>query len=167
MSDRIIVGTISGAFGVKGDVRLKSYCATPDAIAEYTPLTTEAGRSFAQVVVIGQVKNGLVARIDGITTKEQADALKGTDLFTLRDRLPNLPNDEFYHSDLIGLDVVDTGGQVLGQVKSVQNNGADDLLEIHGPDLKATVLLPFTKAAVPTVDLSAGRLVADPPEGLF
>ncbi|WP_368184891.1 ribosome maturation factor RimM [Aestuariibius sp. HNIBRBA575] len=166
-TDQIIVGTIAGAFGVRGEVRLKSYCAIPHAIAEYAPLTTQDGQVFAQIVVEGHTKNGLIARVDGITTKEQADALKGTDLFTQRARLPSLPDDEFYHSDLIGLEVVDTGGQHLGKVKTVQNNGADDLLEIHGPGLKSTVLLPFTKAAIPTVDLAAGRLVADPPEGIF
>jgi 16S rRNA processing protein RimM len=100
-------------------------------------------------------------------TKEEADALKGTQLFAPRDRLPELPDDEFYHADLIGLEVRDTGGTVLGKVKSVLNNGAEDLLEIHGPGLKNTVLLPFTRAAAPTVDIKGGRIVADPPDGLF
>jgi 16S rRNA processing protein RimM len=88
-------------------------------------------------------------------------------LYVPRDRLPSLPDDEFYHADLIGLEVFDTGGTSLGRVKAVLNHGAADLLEIHGPGLKSTVLLPFTREAVPTVDLSAGRIVADPPEGLF
>ena len=78
-----------------------------------------------------------------------------------------MPDDEFYHTDLIGLEVCDTGGTVLGTVRSVQNLGAGDLLEISGPGLKSTVLLPFTKEAVPTVDLGQGRIIADPPEGLF
>ncbi|RYG90563.1 16S rRNA processing protein RimM [Loktanella sp. IMCC34160] len=166
-NDRVIVGSFAGAFGVRGETRIKSFCADPAAIADYTPLYTEDGRSFTTVVLTGQAKGALIARVDGIVTKEDADALKGVNLFADRSHLPNLPDDEYYHADLIGLEVVDTGGTVLGHVKSVQNHGAADLLEIHGPGLKTTVLLPFTLAAVPTVDLAAGRIIADPPDGLF
>lgn len=169
MSDtRVIVGSIAGAFGVRGEVRLKSFCADPAAIADYTPLYTDRGdRSFATIVVTGQTKNALTARIDGIVSKEDADALKGTNLFAERECLPSLPDDEFYHADLIGLTVVDTGGAELGTVRAVQNHGATDLLEIHSPGARASVLLPFTRAAVPTVDLTSGRIIADPPDGLF
>lgn len=167
MSDLICVGAIGGAFGVQGEVRLKSFTAEATSIADYAPLTTEDGSREFDVVVTRSIKNGLAARLSGVVTKEDADALKGTQLFAPRDRLPELPEDEFYYTDLIGLEVRDTGGTVLGNVKSVQNNGADDLLEIHGPGLKNTVLLPFTKAAVPTVDLNGGRIIADPPDGLF
>lgn len=119
------------------------------------------------VLVERVIKNGLAVRLTGIATKEQADALRGVRLFVPRDRLPALPDDEFYHADLIGLPVYDTGGTELGRVKAVHDHGAGDLLEIHGPGLKSTVLLPFTHEVVPTVDLAAGRIVADPPEGLF
>ncbi len=100
-----------------------------------------------------------------ITSKEAADALRGISLYADRDKLPGLPDDEFYHADLIGLEVVDTGGTVLGQVSAVLNHGAGDLLEVYGSGLTAPILLPFTKAVVPTVDLAAGRIVVDPPEG--
>jgi 16S rRNA processing protein RimM len=169
MSDdeKIIVGSIAGAFGVKGEVRLKSFCAEPAAIADYTPLTRSDGPDVQTIVLTGQAKGALVARMDGITTKEEADALKGVELWARRSQLPALPDDEFYHADLIGLEAFDTGGDSLGRIKSVQNNGADDLLEIHGPGLRATVLVPFTRAIVPTVDLASGRVVIDPPGGLF
>ena len=167
MSDRICVGAIAGAYGVNGEVRLKSFTAEPRDIATYTPLTNEDGGQTFTLEISRPIKGGFVARITGIATKEQADALKGRRLFANRDQLPNLPDDEFYHADLVGLLVVDTGGADLGRVKSVQNHGAGDLLEIHGPGLKDTVLLPFTRDAVPTVDLSAGRIVVDPPEGIF
>lgn len=167
MTELVCVGAIAGAFGVHGDVRLKSFCAEPEAIAEYAPLTTEdGGRSF-DIQLVGQIKNGLSARLSGVRTKEEADALKGVRLYAPRDRLPNLPDDEYYHADLINLEVRDTGGASLGHVRAVLNHGAGDLLEIHGPGLKQSVLLPFTQAAVPTVDLTAGVLVVDPPEGLF
>ena len=164
--DRICVGAIAGSFGVKGEVRLKSFCADPAAITDYAPLYTEDGsRSFAPVITQA-IKNGFAARIPGITSKEAADALRGVSLFADRDKLPGLPDDEFYHTDLIGLEVVDTGGTTLGHVRAVLNHGAGDLLEVHGPGLKSTILLPFTTAIVPTVDLSARRIVVDPPEGL-
>ncbi|MFP7569794.1 ribosome maturation factor RimM [Marivita sp. S2033] len=167
MSEKICVGAIAGAFGVKGEVRLKSFTAEPREIANYAPLETEDGAQSFDVKITRQVNNGLAARLSGVTTKEAADALRGTQLFVPRERLPSLPDDEFYHADLIGLDVFDTGGTSLGKVLSVLNNGADDLLELSAPGQKQSVLLPFTKAIVPTVDLAQRRIVADPPEGLF
>ncbi len=166
-ADLICVGAIGGAYGVQGEVRLKSYTSEPTAIADYAPLYTEdCGRTF-DLVLTGSVKNGLSARMSGIISKEDADALKGTELFVPRDRLPSLPDDEFYHADLVGLTVYDTGGAMLGKVRTVQNHGASDLLEIGGPGLKTTVLLPFTRSVVPAVDLAAGKIIADPPEGLL
>lgn len=163
-ADRICVGAIAGAFGVRGEVRLKSFCAEPEAIASYAPLFTEDGaRSFA-VTITRAIPGGLAARLSGITTKEEADAVRGTSLFADREKLPNLPDDEFYHADLIGLPVFDTGGVQLGTVRAIYNHGAGDILEIFAPGRRTALLLPFTKAAVPTVDLTARRIVADPPE---
>lgn len=166
-NDRIVVGVIAGAFGVRGEVRIKSFCAAPEDIATYVPLWLSTGRNVTAITITGQTKGALVARIDGVSTKEEADALRGAELAADRSRLPSLPDDEYYHADLIGLPVHDTGGTLLGHVRSVQNHGASDLLEIHAPGLRTTVLLPFTRTAVPTVDLASGRIVADPPEGLF
>jgi 16S rRNA processing protein RimM len=165
--ERICVGAIAGAYGVRGDVRLKSFCATPDAIADYGPLWTEDGARCFTITLRGPVAQGLAARLDGINTRDAAEALRGTRLFADRAALPSLPDDEFYHADLIGLEVVDTGGVSLGRVKAVLNHGASDLLELVGPGRRGAVLLPFTQAIVPTVDLGAGRIVADPPEGLL
>jgi 16S rRNA processing protein RimM len=168
MSDtRIIVGAIAGSFGVHGDVRLKSFCADPAAIADYSPLYTEDGNRSFEITLERAIKSGFVVRLSGVDTKEDADALKGVTLFAERDQLPSLPDDEYYYADLVGLDVYDTGGAKLGVVRLVVDHGAGDLLEIHAPTLKEPALLPFTKAAVPTVDLKAKRIIADPPEGLF
>ncbi len=166
-SDLICIGAVAGSFGVRGEVRLKSFAALPDDIGAYGALTTEDGKQSYDVSLTGQTKNGFTARLTGVTTKEQADALRGVQLFVPRAVLPDLPDDEFYHADLVGLEVVDTGGAPLGVVKAVLNHGATDLLELSVPGTAETVLLPFTKAAVPTVDLRAQRIVADPPEGLF
>jgi 16S rRNA processing protein RimM len=171
MSDQttpmICVGAISGAFGVRGDIRLKSFCADPGAIADYAPLSTEDGTRQFDLKLTGQAKGVFTARISGVSTKEQADALRGVRLFAPRERLPGLPDDEYYYADLIGLSVVDTGGAPLGTVIAVQNHGADDLLEIKRPTGGDTLLLPFTRDGVPTVDLAARRIVADPPDGLL
>ena len=168
MTDRICLGAVAGAFGVKGDLRLKSFTAVPEDIAAYGPLETESGTQAFTVTLTGQTTKGaLIGRLSGIDTKEAADALRGTRLYAPRARLPDLPDDEFYHADLIGLAVFDTGGTSLGEVTAVHDHGAGDLLEIRLPGGGGTVLLPFTRDCAPTVDLAAGRIVADPPEGLF
>lgn len=162
--DRICVGAIAGSFGVMGEVRLKSFCTDPEAIASYGPLYTEDGTRSFTIKLTRAVSGGLGARVSGIATKEEADALKGTSLYVAREKLPSLPDDEFYHADLIGLEARDTGGVLLGRVLAVHNHGAGDLIEIAGQGLPQSLLIPFTLAAVPTVDLAAGRIVVDPPE---
>ncbi len=167
MSDRICVGAITGSFGVRGEARVKSFCADPTAIGDYGPLTNDDGsRSFA-LTITRPVKGGFAVRLSGVTNKEAADALKGTRLYAPRDALPALPDDEFYHTDLMGLTVVDTGGEELGQIHAILNHGAGDLLEVRKRGRKGTTLVPFTLEIVPTVDIAAGRVVVDPPEGLF
>jgi 16S rRNA processing protein RimM len=166
-SDRICVGVIAGAFGVRGEARVKSFCVEPEAIAAYGPLYTEDGSRSFVLTLDRPIKDGFAARIKGVATREEVEALKGVRLYAPRDRLPSLPDDEFYHADLIGLSVADTGGRELGTVTAIHDHGAGDLLEISGPGLKTPALLPFTKAAVPTVDLAARRIVADPPAGIF
>ncbi|MCK8465030.1 ribosome maturation factor RimM [Aliiroseovarius sp. S1339] len=165
--DRICVGAIAGAFGVKGELRIKSFCADPEAIGDYGPLWSEDGSRQFSLTLDRAIKNGFAVTIEGVTTKEDGDALRGVRLFADREALPNLPDDEYYHADLIGLEVLDTGGRVLGRVSAVHNHGAGDVLEVQGPGLKDNALLPFTLDAVPTVDLAAGRIIADPPEGVF
>jgi 16S rRNA processing protein RimM len=164
--DRVCVGAIAGAFGVRGEVRLKSFCAEAEAIAGYAPLFTEDGARRFDVILRGTIPNGLAARLTGIGTREEAEALRGTRLYADREKLPSLTEDEFYHADLIGMEVLDTGGTLIGKVSAVLNHGAGDLLEIQRKGAPG-VLLPFTRAAVPTVDLASGRIIADPPEGLL
>ena len=155
--DNICVGAIAGAFGVKGEARIKSFCAEPADIADYSPLATEDGRTFD--LKLGRaIKGGYAARLSGVQTREQAEALKGTRLYAPRERLPGLPDDEYYHADLIGLEVVDTGGASLGKVRAVHDFGAGDVLDVLGDK---ELMLPFTREAVPTVDLTARRIIAD------
>ena len=165
MKDHVCLGAVMGSYGVRGETRVKSFCAEPSAIGDYGPLTGDDGKSYA-VTVLRPVKGGYAVRLSGVPHKEAADALKGTRLWAPRAALPALPDDEFYHSDLIGLSAVDTGGADLGRVHAVHDHGAGDLLELR-PKGRAPVLVPFTRAIVPTVDLDARRVVIDPPDGLF
>lgn len=163
-SDKVCVGAISGAFGVKGEVRLKSFCAEATAIADYGPLTNEDGSRTFEITLTGVLNNGLAARLTSIRSRDEAEAMKGVQLYAERSRLPNLDDDEFYYADLIGLDVLDAGGNKLGKIKAVLNHGASDLLEVLGAGMKSPLLLPFTKAVVPTVDIAGRRVIVDLPE---
>lgn len=166
MTDMICIGSIAGSYGVQGEVRLKSFCAEPADIAAYGPLFTENGAARYTVGLTRPVTGGYGARLSGVATKEQADALRGTALFVSRAKLPSLPDDEFYHADLIGLAVHDTGGVAIGRVSAVHNHGAGDVLEVQPDGPKAALLLPFTRAIVPMVDLKARRVIVDVPDGL-
>ncbi|MEZ5726413.1 MAG: ribosome maturation factor RimM [Paracoccaceae bacterium] len=160
MSDKICIGAIAGAFGVHGEVRLKSFTAEAADIASYGPLSTEDGSRQFTIALTRPVTGGIGARLTGIATREEAEALRGTTLWAPRSALPSLPDDEFYHADLIGMEVFDTGGRPLGRVKAIFDHGAGDILEIAATP---PLLLPFTREIVPTVDLAAGRIIADPP----
>ena len=164
MTDRICIGAIAGAFGIAGEVRLKSFCSEPTDIAAYGALSSEDGSREFRITLTRPVAGGLGARIAGVNTREEAEALRGTSLYVPRDRLPTLPDDEFYHADLIGLTAFDTGGETLGKVTAIHNHGAGDIIEISPIGHKSALLLPFTKTIVPNIDIAAGRLVVDLPE---
>ena len=164
---RVCLGAIAGAFGVRGEVRIKSFCSEPSALGTYSPLSDEAGETEFDIRITRPIKAGYAARIKSVTTKDQADALRGTRLYVDRARLPDLVDDEYYHADLIGADVLDTGGKKIGKIKAVYDNGATDLLDVHGPGLKGGVMIPFTHQIVPTVDIAAHRVIIDPPDGLL
>lgn len=165
-SERICIGAIAGAFGVTGEVRLKSFCSEPADIGSYGPLSSEDGSRQFRITLTRPVAGGFSARLAGVSTRDQAESLRGVSLFVDRTRLPSLPDDEFYHADLIGLEAYDTGGELVGKVLAVHNHGAGDIVEISSIRHKSAVLLPFTKAIVPNVDLAAGRMIVDLPEDI-
>lgn len=163
MKDHVCVGAVMGSYGVRGEARVKSFCTEPAAIGDYGPLRDDAGRSYV-LDVVRPVKGGYAVHLSGVRDKEAADALRGQRLWAPRAALPALPDDEFYHSDLIGLAAFDTGGVAMGVVHAVHDHGAGDLLELR-PARGPSFLIPFTQAAVPTIDLAARRIVVDPPHG--
>jgi 16S rRNA processing protein RimM len=159
---RVLVGVIAAAHGVRGLVRVKSFTADPKNVASYGELSDELGRRRFRLILQGQAKEGVIAKIEGVADRDAAEALKGTKLYVAREALPEIAaNDEFYQADLVGLRVEARDGKPLGRVKAVLNFGAGDVLEIEGEG--ASLMLPFTKRVVPLVDLPGGRLVADPP----
>jgi 16S rRNA processing protein RimM len=162
----VLMGVITGAHGVKGEVRVKSFTAEPAAIAAYGPLEDERGERRLALELAGTVRGMLIARIAGVADRNAAERLKGTRLFLPRAALPRPGAEEYYHADLIGLAAVLKDGSALGRVRAVHAYGAGDSLEIERADGK-TVLVPFTDAAVPEIDIAGGRLVVDPPDGLF
>ena len=161
---RVLLGRIAGAHGVRGEVRIRSYTAEPASIAAYGPLADKPGTREFKLALRGTVRGDeLIARIEGVNDRNAAEALRGTELYVDRDRLPPIESaSEFYEVDLIGLEAVDRDGNTLGTVARVTNYGAGPVLEVRGAD-GSEMLLPFTDAVVPSVDLVAGRLVAVPP----
>ncbi len=165
---RVCLGRASGARGLKGEVRIRTFTEDPLAIGAYGPLQDEAGTRSFEIENVTPAKDGVVVRLKGITTRDAAEALKGVEFYVDRERLPETADEgEFYHADLVGLVAVSEEGAALGQVVSVQNYGAGDLLEVRPATGGKTVLVPFTEAIVPDVDIEAGWLLVVPPEGLF
>jgi 16S rRNA processing protein RimM len=162
-SARLIrVGRVAGAFGVKGEIRIATYTETPLALRSYGALLDQRGAVCLELTSARESKGGLIARAKGIETKEQADALRGLILHVPREALPEPDADEFYLADLIGLAAVAPDGTPLGKIRSVQDFGAGDLLEIE-PPAGQTWYAPFTRAVVPEVDIVGGRVVVDRP----
>ncbi len=162
MTERVLVGTIVGAHGVRGQVRIKSFTEEPAAVTAYGLLSDESGQRCFDVTVTGQIKGGVIARIGGIADRTAAEALRGLRLYVPRAALPAIGADEYYCVDLIGLRAELADGTSFGRISDVQNYGAGDLLEIERAD-GATELLPFADRTVPVVDVAAGRVVVDPP----
>jgi 16S rRNA processing protein RimM len=188
VAERICVAQIGGAHGLRGEVKLKSFTGDPMAVADYAPLTSEDGASF-EIEALRPAKGHLVARFRGIEDRTSAERLANVRLFVPRERLPPLAADEFYHADLIGLCAVKADGTEIGTVVAVHDFGAGDILELaprgsatrgsgtrgsgtrgSGTRGSATrgsgtsIMVPFTAAFVPSVDILRGRVVVVPPE---
>lgn len=163
MPSQICVARIGAAHGVRGQVRLWTFTEDPLAVKEYGPLSTKDGGRQFEVTHVREAKDHLVATLKGIATRNDAERLNGIELYVARDMLPATEDDEYYHADLIGLAAITTSDEPLGRVVAIHNFGAGDIIEIAPPQ-GPTLLLPFTNAVVPTVDLSGGRVVIDMPQ---
>ena len=163
---RVCVGVIVGAQGVRGAVRVKPFTAEPDGVAAYGPVEDEAGARRFELRLVGRAKGVVIAALPGVADRDAAEALRGVRLYVSRARLPAPEEEEWYHADLLGLRAVLADGTVLGRVQAIHDFGAGDSIEIEREGAPP-LLVPFTRAAVPVVDLAAGKLVVAPPEGLL
>ncbi|HZP21088.1 MAG TPA: ribosome maturation factor RimM [Bauldia sp.] len=166
----VLVARIGAAHGLRGEVRLKAMTADPMAVLSYGDLASADGRRFsvaaARFAAGSSSPDMLVVRLKDVADRTAAEALNGTDLYVPRSRLPAPAEDEFYHADLVGLAAATPSGNELGTVIAVHNHGAGDILEI-APRRGETLLVPFTRAVVPEVDIAGRRIVVDPPPGLL
>ncbi len=163
---RICLGVITGAHGIQGAVRIKSFTSAAGDIGKFGPLSAADGARIFEVRLESVTPKGLIARIGGVDDRNQAEALKGTELYVARGALPDEDEDEYYYTDLIGLAAYGTDGNKLGVVKTMNNFGAGEVMEIE-LEAGGSVMIPFTKSVVPEVDLAAARIVAAPPAGLM
>jgi 16S rRNA processing protein RimM len=159
----ICVARIGAAHGVRGAVKLWTFTEDPFAVQHYGPLMTKDGARQFEVTHAREAKDHLVATLKGVATREDAERLNGIELYIAREKLPDTDDDEYYHADLIGLAAVTPANEPLGRIVAIHNFGAGDIIEIAPPQ-GATLLLPFTNAVVPTVDLANGRVVIELPE---
>lgn len=158
-TDLVVVGVILGAHGVRGDVRVKSFTAEPEALFEYAPFLSETGDVLIDPVRARPAKDHFIVTPEKALQKEEWDRLKSTKLYVSRDILPEIEEDEFYIEDLVGLQVYSGGDTPIGRVKAVLNHGAGDLIEVQPTPNGKPVLVPFTLDDVPVVDLNARRIV--------
>jgi 16S rRNA processing protein RimM len=162
-SKTICVARIGAAHGVRGDVKLWTFTEDPLAVTRYGPLSSKDGARQFEVTQARDAKGFLVATLKGVASRDEAERLNGIELYVARDRLPETDAGEYYHADLIGLAAVTTTGKPLGRVVAVHNFGAGDILEI-APASGPTILLPFSNAVVPTVDIECGRVLIELPQ---
>jgi 16S rRNA processing protein RimM len=163
MAARICIARIGAAHGVRGAVKLWTFTEDPLAVMQYGPLASKDGARSFEVATARAAKGHLVATLKGIATREDAERLNGIELYIAREKLPAAAEGEYYHADLIGLAAVNAANAPLGRVIAIHNFGAGDIIEIAPPQ-GATMLLPFTNAVVPEVDLARGRVVIELPE---
>lgn len=167
-SERVRVAKIGAAHGVRGEVRLFAYTEDPLALRVYGELEDESGTRRFRIVSLRPAKDHLVARFEGVGDRDKAASLTHLELYVAREKLPQRKEPgTFYHADLVGLSVETKAGEKLGEVIGVRNFGAGDLLEIKLARGGKTALLPFIDPYIPLIDVKGGRIVADPPEGLF
>jgi len=159
----VVMARVGAPHGVRGAVRLTVFAEEPLSLRRYNPFRTGDGRSL-KLTSLKETGKGIVAEIEGVRDRDAAAGLRGLDLTVPRARLPRPDEDEFYHVDLVGLEARLPDGDVLGRVRGVADFGAGDVLEIEG---ERVVVVPFTRAAVPVVDVAGGFLVMDPPPGLL
>jgi len=165
MSERVLLGRITGAHGLKGEVKIATFTAEPEDVGAYGPLSNSDGSATVEIASLRSAGGGtVIARIRGVSDRNEAECLRGTELFVDRALLPPAEADEYYHSDLIGLAAITPEGEPLGEIIAVHNFGAGDLLELRPLSGRQSELIPFESEHVPKVDLEEGRITIIMPD---
>ena len=163
MADRICVAQIGAAHGTRGEVRLRSFTEDPMAVTAYGPLESEDGTRRFEIEALRPAKDHFVARLSGVADRDAAERLTNLKLYVPRDRLPPVEDAEtYYYADLVGLAAVTPDGAPLGTVTAILNFGAGDVVEIKPDGGGEPLMVPFTDATVPKIDMAAGRMVVVP-----
>ena len=163
--DLLLMGVIVGVHGIRGEVKIKTFSQSPEAIADYGALRNGSGTEKFKIKRHRVAKGVVVAKLIGVNDRNAAEALKGTELYLPRDRLPELSDaDEFYHADLVGLRAEQPDGTLLGTVIALQNFGGGDMVEVEPEGGGETWFVPFTHEAVPEVNIDEGRIVVVRPD---
>lgn len=165
--DRILMAQIGAAHGIRGEVRVKPFGDDPLSFGDYGKLESQDGTRKFKVKQARVQKTVVVTKFEGVNTRNEAEILNGMKLYITRDKLPETDGeDEFYHADLIGLKAIDETGEVIGTVLTLENFGAGDLIEI-APKSGNSLMFPFTKAVVPTIDVNEGFVEVHAPAGFY
>ncbi len=157
----LCIAVVTGAHGVHGNLRLKAFTQDPLAILGYKAMKTEAGESYKVKNARVHKADSIIVKFEDVTTRDKAEAMKGTKLYIQRSELPDLEEEEFYHADLVGLKVHDLSGKCIGNVTALHNFGAGDLLEIVIGENSDPQMISFTKVYVPEINIKAGHVVVD------
>ena len=164
--NRVCIGVVTGLHGLKGEVKLKSFTAEPKDVAAYGPVANKSGEQSFEIRIISSSQKGLIAELSGVNDRNAAEAIQGTELYVSRDKLPELEEDEFYYSDLIGLPVEHIDGGAIGIVSLVDNYGAGEVMEVELKD-GGTEMFLMSRDVVPEIDLENGRIVVNPPTEVY
>jgi 16S rRNA processing protein RimM len=163
MAKDVLLAAVMGAQGLKGEVKVKTFTETPQALRGYGTLHTKDGRKL-KITAFRSAKPGeAVIAFEGVSDRNAAEALKGAELFVTREALPAAAEEEFYHADLIGLEARDSEGRIIGKVTNLHNYGASDVIELSRDD-GDHVLMAFTKETVPVIQVTDGYIVVAVPE---
>ncbi len=163
MANRVLLGAVIGAHGIRGELKVKTFTETPENLAAYGPVETEDGRRFTIQDLRPTKGDEAVVSFAGIAGRNAAETFKGERLYVPREALPPPEEGEFYVEDLIGLEVEDTEGKPLGKIVGLHNFGAGEMIEIEAPSGERSYI-PFNDDCVPEVDIEQGRVVASPPK---
>ncbi|MBO4520333.1 MAG: 16S rRNA processing protein RimM [Alphaproteobacteria bacterium] len=158
----ICVGAITTAHGVRGLVKVKSFTRNAADFAAFGELSDASAKRSFKVEIVGKNKDLFLVKIDGVTDRNAAEALRGTELFVSRSRLPETAGNEFYYADLVGMTAKSPDGSVLGKVAAVYNFGAGDMIEIEGVE----DFISFCQKNVPEVDVKNREMTVCLPESV-